>query len=453
MSQSARVLVVGNEGPEEQRLASRLTLCGCDCEIVEPGASSAGRTGAVRADVVVLNLLSELGRRSPGEFVAFARKLRRRAAGPLLPILMIGNSDPGHTACAIDAAANAEIDDVMLSPVNDLQIVARIRSLMRLNTMHDELVRRLNTSSRYGIDAPAAIPGGFAPVEDASTLVVGATESFATIEAALHRTATLVGALTTVAALDYLDRKAFDIVLVDVSDDGAAEAAAFVQSLRANSRFFNTPVVLIASPGVVPETSPVFVNGVTDLVSKPPRAEELRVRVQALVREVRFRESLRQIYGQARHMATSDALTGLYTRGFALEHLKGLIEAATDRGLTFSAAYGRIDNISEINLLYGYAVGDRMIRQVGDVLGLLTRGEDLSVRYDGARFLVLMPDTSAGAAGTAVSRILGVMNHTDFTIPEIGSPIPVAMSMAVTGYRDGDTPEGLIARAAALTRN
>lgn len=452
MPQGARVLVVGHNESTETRLSSRLRLCGCDCENIDlTGPDRPGRD-ARRADVVILNLLSDLGRKSPRDFVDFARRLRRRADGPLLPVLMLGGSDPAHTACALEAAANSDIDDVMLSPVNDLQIVERIRSLMRLNTMHDELVRRLNTSARYGIDAPVAVPGACATVEDAHVLVVGASASYATIEGALSHSATLVGALTTSTASEYLERNRFEIIIVDVPED-PEEALAFVKGCRANSKLFNTPIILLAKPGVVPDTSPVFLSGVTDLMANPPHREELQVRVQALVREVRFRESLREVYAKARHMATSDALTGLYSRGFALEHIKSLIEAADARGLPFTVAHGSIDNINEINMLHGYVVGDRMIRQVGDVLGLLTRGEDLSVRYSGARFLVLLPDTTAGAAQKAINRILGVMNHTDFTIAEIAAPVPVMMSIGVVGYRDGDTPEGIVARAVAKTNS
>lgn len=450
MPKGARVLVVGHSEAAGTRLSSRLRLCGCDCENVDLTQPDNGGRDVGRADVVILNLLSELGRRSPGEFVSFARKLRRRAGGPLLPVLMLGDSDPVHTACAMEAAANSDIDDVMLSPVNDLQIVERIRSLMRLNTMHDELVRRLNTSARYGIDAPVTVPGATATVSDVHVLVVGASECYATIEAALSQNATLVGALTTMTAADYLERRRFEIIIVDVPED-CDDALAFVKSCRANSKLFNTPIILLAKPGIIPDTSSVFLNGVTDLMANPPQREELQVRVQALVREVRFRESLREIYAKARHMATSDALTGLYSRGFALEHIKSLIKAADARGLPFTVAHGSIGNINEINMLHGYIIGDRMIRQAGDVLGLLTRGEDLSVRYGGARFLVLLPDTTAGAAQKAINRILGVINHTDFTIPELDAPVPLMMSIGVVGYNEGDTPEGIIARAVART--
>jgi diguanylate cyclase (GGDEF)-like protein len=172
--------------------------------------------------------------------------------------------------------------------------------------------------------------------------------------------------------------------------------------------------------------------------------EELRVRVVALVREVRFRESLRRVYAESRHLATGDALTGLYTRGFALEHLKGLIAAADARSAVFSAAVGRIANIREINSLYGYAVGDRVIRQVGEVIGFVMRGEDLSARYDGACFLTLLPDTRAAAAERALKRVSGVVNHTEFTIPELDVPVPVVFAHASAEFSGHAGPEAFV---------
>ncbi|MFV2092443.1 MAG: diguanylate cyclase [Hyphomicrobiales bacterium] len=449
MTHTARVLIVGEDADQNQPLSGRLRVCGYECATTSPDDLSAPTVGGFRPDIVVLNLLADFGRRPPGDYVAYARAIRERPGSSLLPVLMVGAREPEHTACAVAAAERADIDDVMLSPVNDLQIVERIRSLMRLNTMHDELVRRLNTSARYGVDAPAP-PAQPQLAQDADVLVVGASPEFRTYEEALAPIATLTGALTPATALEYLDRRNFEVIIIDSGSD-AGNVADFCHQCRANSRLYNTPIIITAEPDVIPATSSMFSQGITDLLIKPLEPEELKVRVMALVREVRFRESMRQVYAQALHMSTGDALTGLYTRGFALEHLTGMIREVQVRGIAFSVAFGRIANINEINMLHGYAVGDRVIRQVGDLIGLLVRGEDLSVRYGGANFAVILPDTSENAAKTATKRAIGVINHTDFAIPELFTPVPVVFNMGVTGYREGDTAEGILARAAAQT--
>lgn len=447
MGKPARVLLVGEEN-DEFPLEHNLKVCGWDCYAVRPTGRPGDAIEPVRPDVVILNLLSDLGRSSPSTFVSFARALKTSPSGQHTPVMMVGERRPEHTSCALDAAANADVDDVMLRPVSSVQIASRLKALTRLKTMHEELVRRLQTTARYGIDAPSGVPRNGA-VDNAEALIVGATADHALFETALASNVTLTGALTHDTAFDYVDRKRFDIIIVNSASSGAEAAVEFCTRCRADSRLYNTPIIIVAQQGEIPDTAPIFASGVTDLLETPLQPEELKVRVMALVREVRFRESLRRVYREFRHLATGDALSGLYTRGFALEHMRSLIEAGRTERSIFSAIYGRIENIREVNTLYGFAVGDRIIRQVGELIGLLMRGEDLSARYRGAAFLTLLPETGYEAARVAMTRVRGVVNHTEFTIPEVTSPIPVVFATGLAEYDATAGPEDFVSAIAA----
>ena len=125
-------------------------------------------------------------------------------------------------------------------------------------------------------------------------------------------------------------------------------------------------------------------------MTKPLRSRELETRTVSLIKEMRFRDSLRSIYKEARHLATSDGLTGLYSRGFLLEHLRDMIKDSRAQGDVFSLAFLEIANIAAINSAYGFVVGDRIIRQVGEMMGYLVRGEDLTARYSGGQFCIIL---------------------------------------------------------------
>ncbi|MBZ0215072.1 MAG: GGDEF domain-containing protein, partial [Fimbriimonadaceae bacterium] len=141
------------------------------------------------------------------------------------------------------------------------------------------------------------------------------------------------------------------------------------------------------------------------------------------------------------------ALTGLYSRGFLFEHLNTMIREAGEIADAFSLATFTIRDMAGLNDAYGYATGDRMIRQIGDLMGLLTRGEDLTARYSGARFVAVLPDTPPDEAEVAVNRILGVIRHTEFSVPEIEGSIQIDMSAGITGFTPGDDPQSLISRS------
>jgi len=221
---------------------------------------------------------------------------------------------------------------------------------------------------------------------------------------------------------------------------------SFVKEARGISRFYNLPVLMLAERRELTSCQHIYEAGVTDTISKPYSSDELKLRVNLLVRESRFRESLKKIYSQAKHLATSDSLTGLYSRGFLLEHVSSMVTDANRTSQSFSLAGLSIANIEALNSELGYAAGDRIIRQVGEVIGLLIRGEDLASRYAGSKFIVALPDTLVEQAKYAIQRINGVIAHTEFAVEGHHAPVKVMLTTTLAGFQHGDTAGSLIGR-------
>jgi len=438
MHSAARVLIVGQCDDSDGELLQSLQSNGFEmsrCDIRQSASEVAGRS---RPDVVILNLQSDEARANPGAFLALAKALKQSALSSRMRIMLIGS----HTDVEIqDIETN--VDDLLIGPINADQICHRLKSLVRLNTMHEELVRRLNTTAKYGIDAPVVRPPEH--VNNPTILVFGEALDYAAVENALAKHATLVSALSESTALDYLGRSMFDAVLINAGDE-LASYLSFVRDIRRNSKMYNLPVILLADRSLVKDTPSIFEAGVTDILTKPLVSQEVCVRINALVRELRFRDTLKTVYREARHFATSDALTGLYSRGFLFEHLSNVIADAQRTTQGFSVAGLSVRNLPEINTSLGYVAGDRIIRQVGEVVGLLIRGEDLAARYSGSKFVVILPDTDDEHAVHAVERIAGVVGHTEFVVEGHDHPVSAALTTSIEGYRPGDSAEALIER-------
>ncbi len=448
MPSTARVLIVG-EGSSggDPTLPEALQRCGFSSRTVDLAAGLQACCQEDRPDVVILNLLAEHAEQHIDRFVAFARDLKSESALTHIPVMAIGEEARCGEA-QVEEIRHAKVDEIILGPFNEHQICGRLGALVRLNTMHEELVRRLNTSAKYGVDAPV-IAAPQRSVDDATVLVVGATESYPVIENTLSRHATLVGALTPETAMDYLTRRRFDTVIIDL--DGNPEPyMELCRAVRRNSRLFNLPIVLMAKERDLNAPDVADCEGVTDIIMKPVRPRELETRIVSLISELRFRDSLRAIYKEARHMATSDGLTGLYSRGFLLEHLRSMIADARHRAGKFSLAFLDISNLEAINSEFGFVVGDRIIRQVGDMMGYLVRGEDLTARYSGGRFCVILPDTSLEAARVAVKRISGVVKCTELTTPEMEKPVKVDLICSICEFDDDRDPQKMIHRVRAM---
>lgn len=449
MGGSARVLIVGLSKTPEGELTELLAAQGFETSRISIRGCANELTGNRRPDIVMLDLQSDEAKSDMISFLSLARSLKKSALGSHMRVMVVGSGQANMLEGALDG-----VDDLLVGPINAAQIAHRLRALVRLNTMHEELVRRLNTSARYGADAPKVTPPP--QVENPTILVLGQAVDLGPIEHALAQQATLVGALTVPTALDYLSRQPFEAIIINYSsalgrriESAMPELAHyldFARDMRRDSRLYNIPLLLLADPDCLAEADDIYDAGITDIIAKPFAAHELMVRVDRLVRELRFRDSLKHVYGQAKHFATSDALTGLYSRGFLLEHLATVIADAEHTSQSFSVAGFSVANIADVNEALGYAGGDRVIRQVGEVVSFLVRGEDLAARYSGSRFALLLPDTTAESASHAVKRIRGVVAHTEFAIEGVDCPVHISLASHIAGYRKGDSAEDMLAR-------
>ena len=447
MPNAARVLVVGeDEAGATSGITEALEAQGFISMESQLDAGTSVCEGVDRPDIVILDLLNRREKESTERFVGFARSLKHSQTLASLPVIAVGD----EATCSphdSEEIRNAPVDDLIVGPVNGRQICGRVNALVRLSTMHSELVRRLNTVAKYGVDAPP-ISAPPTEVADATVLVIGATESFPVIEGSLSSHAALVGALSPSTALDYLSRRKFDTVIIDLDGD-PAPYLEFCDTVRRNSRMYNIPILMLMPPETASDPTIEASQAITDILTKPLRSRELETRTVSLIKEMRFRDTLRGIYKEARHLATSDGLTGLYSRGFLLEHLRDMIKDSRAQGDVFSLAFLEIANIAAINSAYGFVVGDRIIRQVGEMMGYLVRGEDLTARYSGGQFCIILPDTRIEAAEVALNRIAGVVKCTALTAPDIDRPINADLICSVGELEDDSGPEAMIERLRA----
>lgn len=446
MTQATRVLVIG----DEQNNPLNTAISAGEYEQLNSGAGVSGQTldGHVTPDVLVFNLFGLNSQDNKLHYIEMARQFKADGDVSKSLLILVG---PGSQ---IDDEFTKEydwlFDEILIDPVNEEQIRRRINSLVRLNNMNQELQRRIKTIEKFGIDAPE-VPKPPENIIDANILILGATKDFAMIEKSLSPQATLVGAFSCATALDYLGRHPFEMVIVNLPD-APEDVKEFCRTARRNSNLYDLPILILGDDEVSETASRIIDAGATGNLPHPLNAEEFRIRVMGLISEARFRDSLRETYTNARHLATSDSLTGLYSRGFLLDHLATVLADCQHSEPMFAVAFFELKNIQEINEAFGYVAGDRIIRQVGSMMGRLLRAEDLMARYSGEKFVAVMPNTTPEASLGPLNRITGVINSSEFLVCEdrdlaqAEDIIRVHLSSGVTGILADDTPESVIER-------
>jgi diguanylate cyclase (GGDEF)-like protein len=95
-----------------------------------------------------------------------------------------------------------------------------------------------------------------------------------------------------------------------------------------------------------------------------------------------------------RHMAITDALTGLRTRRFLEEALHNEAARAQRHDASVGLLLIDIDHFKRVNDTHGHHGGDRVLCEVAHRLAVLVRPGDLVARYGGEEFAVLLPHAS-----------------------------------------------------------
>jgi len=160
----------------------------------------------------------------------------------------------------------------------------------------------------------------------------------------------------------------------------------------------------------------------------------------ALARED-FRERTRDLA----HLATVDGLTGLFNRRYFETRLEQEIQRQRRQFDGLALLMVDLDNFKELNDTQGHLVGDKVLREVGDILRRAVRIFDLCARYGGEEFVILMPGANAPTALRIAERIRKQVELHFAAASRFGAAPTV--SVGVSAAASTTTRETLIAQA------
>ena len=141
-------------------------------------------------------------------------------------------------------------------------------------------------------------------------------------------------------------------------------------------------------------------------------------------------ESLHRERRAAERIALMDPLTGLANRRYANLHLDRVFAAAM-RGGTLAVVMFDLDHFKRVNDEFGHAVGDDVIRAMGEVLERNTRRMNLAARFGGEEFLVVLSDIDPAAALGFADRIREELRNMELPCGR------VTVSAGVAAYAPG----------------
>src|SRR6185436_12378138 len=436
---TARVLVVDDIPANVKLLEAKLGAEYFDVVTAGSGPEALKKVEEEKPDIILLDVMM------PGmDGFEVCQRIKSNPSTAHLPVIMVTALDQvSDRVQGLESGA----DDFLTKPVNDVALFARVRSLVRLKTMVDELRLRQATGESMGLadgneNAFLENPGRgrILVVEDREQSALRIAETLSR-----DHDVEIVGDVNE--ALIRTKGGDYDLVIPSLSLD-RQDGLRFCATLRSLDVTRQTPLLTIVDEGDMKRLVRALDIGVNDYLMRPVERSELVARVRTQLRRKRYADRLRHSLQLSLEMAITDQLTGLFNRRYMSRHLGTLISNAAATGKPVSFLILDIDFFKKINDTYGHDVGDDVLREFANRVSHNVRGIDLACRYGGEEFVVVMPDTDMTFAYMVAERLRQSVADIPFKIAVPPGQITVTISIGVTASEgSADTAEALLRRA------
>ena len=373
------------------------------------------------------------------------RRLKANPKTAHIPVVMVTALDhPEDRVKGLEAGA----EDFLTKQVNDLALITRVKSLVRLKLLTDELRLRATTGRDLGVEEMLDPKVIGTQREKARVLVVddrpSSYERIVKFLAVEHSVAVIPDpheALFRAADED------FDAAVISLSLSDF-DSLRLCSQLRSLERTRMLPILIVSESDQDAGVLRALELGVNDYIRRPIDRNELLARMRTQIKRKRYNEMLRDSVQATIEMAVTDSLTGLHNRRYLDGHLAGLFDKALGREKPLSLIICDLDRFKSINDEYGHDVGDEVIREFAVRVRKNVRNLDLACRFGGEEFVVVMPDTDIALARIVAERIrLEIATH-PFIVKDGAAQLPVTVSLGVSTLESAnDTPEKMMKRA------
>jgi len=438
---TARILVVDDIPANVKLLEARLLAEYFDVLTADDGYKALAICEQAHVDVILLDIMM------PGiDGFEVCERLKANPRTSHIPVVMVTALDqPSDRVRGLKAGA----DDFLTKPVNDLQLISRVKSLVRLKTLSDELRIRSDTAQDLTLqDMMKSAAGQDAQDDVAQVLLVddrGSSQE--RIVRALKPVADITAISDPQAALFEAAENPFDLVIVNTNFDDY-DPLRLCSQLRSLERTRFLPLLLVTEHGDDQVIVRALDLGVNDYIIRPIDPNELVARTLTQIKRKRYNDRLRLSVRHTIELAVTDALTGLHNRRYLDNHMKVLFARATARGRPLSVCITDIDRFKSVNDTHGHDAGDEVLKEVAARIRSTVRGADLACRFGGEEFVVVMPDTDSAAAALIAERLRNIIDQTPFVLKSTGASLNITASLGIACSRSGaETPEQLLKQA------
>ena len=428
---SARILVVDDLAPNVNLLQVKLQAEYYDVLTARSGYEALQVAEKERLDLILMDAMM------PGmDGFEACKRIKNNPATWHVPVIMVtALEETKDRIRGLEAGA----DDFVTKPIDDFNIMARVRSLLRLKMVTDQLLSHTGHSlsnSRELLETIERQSGRILLLEDHDLHA----EKVAKPLRERHQ----VIIEKDPAQAIRLAKSGIDTVIVSLVGE-TFDGLRVCASLKFNEESRDIPVLVIGDPEDETRFIRAYDIGINDTIMRPVEIQELKARVQTLLRRKFYADSLRENFNENLEMVVADPLTGLGNRRYFDRTVEPLFDELNTKSTPFSIMVFDIDHFKRVNDILGHDMGDQILKEVAARLVTNMRAIDVVSRYGGEEFMIAMPNTKADKALIAADRVRSLIAGTPIFVD--GEALQITTSVGVAEVEQGESLRDVFKRA------
>lgn len=419
---SARILVVDDLAPNLHLIQAKLAAEYYDVLTARSGEEALEIAAVEKLDLILMDAIM------PGMngFDA-CRRLKARPGTWHVPVIMVtALEETKDRVRGLEAGA----DDFITKPIDDFNLMTRVKSLLRLKMVTDQLLSHTGhtiENSRPVMETIDQKKGKILVVEDHPRRAEKITRSLLAHD---------VRVVADPKEAIQLAKGNTDLVVVSLVSD-SFDGLRVCASLRFNAESRDIPILVIDDPENQTRLVRAYDIGVNDTVLRPIEPQEIGARISTQLRRKFYADSLRENFNENLEMVVADPLTGLGNRRYFDRSVEPLIDALESGAVTpFTIILFDIDHFKRVNDILGHDMGDHILKEVAARLVTNMRAIDIVSRYGGEEFMIAMPETTEADGYAAADRIRALIAGTPIFVDN--EALTITMSAGVSQAQPGE---------------
>ncbi len=359
------------------------------------------------------------------------RALKANPKTANIPIIMVTaggvSDDKTH---GLEAGA----DDFLSKPIEQDVLFARVRNLLRVKSLLDELQLRKDVICDLPITTSTKDDNRVQELLMVASNTELAREWAKNLEPYGNYQIDLTASETEARTLASSAKYAAIIVGENLADAGIG--LRLIANIRSEWNLRDTTILFVAQSGKECGLR-ALEFGSNDYMLAPFDPREMATRLRTQGRRRRYTMRLRDEVNRQLRLSVIDPLTELHNRRFFDDDIPKLLKRSEETQRPFALMMIDVDHFKNLNDQYGHGFGDAVLVEFANRVRESLRAADRIVRFGGEEFIVISPNLTEKAAQNVAQRIRKIISDAPF-LTSNGEKLQVTVSIGVTMVTPGE---------------